>query len=107
MWIIRGIILLLGVVGLVWLGTLNAGTKVIFHLFKWTYHGLEINVILVVSFLAGMLVWAVGAWIREAQLLLRVNKEKKNSRRLQDELEALRNLPLDEEPVEVLPEDMP
>lgn len=107
MWIIRGIILLFGVVGLVWLGTLNAGTKVTFHLFKWTYFNLELNVILVVSFLAGMLVWAIGAWIREAQLLLRVSKEKKSSRRLQDELEALRNLPLDEEPVEVLPEDMP
>ena len=107
MWIIRGIILLVGVVGLVWLGTLNAGTKLTFHLFNWTYHNLQINVILVVSFLAGMLVWAVGAWVREAQLLLRVSKEKKNCRRLQNELEALRNLPLDEESVEVLPEDMP
>jgi uncharacterized integral membrane protein len=106
-WIIRGIILLLGVIGLVWLGTLNAGTKVDFHLFKWTFYNLQINVILVVSFLAGMLVWAVGAWIREAQLLLRVSRERKNSRRLQDELSALRNLPLDEDPVEVLPEEMP
>ena len=107
MWIIRGIILLLGVVGLVWLGTLNAGTKMTFRLFNWTYYNLQLNVILVVSFLAGMLVWAIGAWIREAQLLLRVSKEKKNCRRLQEELEALRNLPLDEESVEVLPEDMP
>lgn len=107
MWIIRGIILLFGVVGLVWLGTLNAGTKMTFRLFNWTYYNLQLNVILVVSFLAGMLVWAIGAWIREAQLLLRVSKEKKNCRRLQEELEALRNLPLDEESVEVLPEDMP
>jgi hypothetical protein len=97
LWILRGIILLLGVIGLVWLGTLNAGTKVTFRLFNWTYYNLELNVILVVSFLAGMLVWAVGAWIREAQLLLRVAREKKNSRKFQEELEALRNLPLDEE----------
>ena len=107
MWIIRGIILLVGVVGLVWLGTLNAGTKLDFRLFNWTYYNLQLNVILVVSFLSGMLVWAIGAWVREAQLLLRVSKEKKNCRRLQEELEALRNLPLDEESVEVLPEDMP
>ncbi|MCK4548550.1 MAG: LapA family protein [Candidatus Krumholzibacteria bacterium] len=107
MWIIRGIILLFGVVGLVWLGTLNAGTKVTFRFFNWTYFNLQLNVILVVTFIAGMLVWAVGAWIREAQLLLRVGREKKVCRRLQDELEALRNLPLDEEPVEGLPEDMP
>ncbi len=107
MWIIRGIILLVGVIGLVWLGTLNAGTKVTFRFFNWTHHDLQLNVILVVTFIAGMLVWAIGAWIREAQLLLRVGREKKNCRKLQDELEALRNLPLEEESEEVLPEDMP
>ena len=107
MWILRGIILLVGVVGLVWLGTLNAGTKVTFRFFNWTYFNLQLNVILVVTFIAGMLVWAIGAWIREAQLLLRVSREKKNCRKLQDELEALRNLPLDEESETVLPEDMP
>lgn len=107
MWIVRGIILLIGVIGLVWLGTLNAGTKVTFRFFNWTYFNLQLNVILVVTFIAGMFVWAIGAWIREAQLLLRISKEKKNSRKRQDELEALRNLPLDEESGEVLPEDMP
>lgn len=107
MWIIRGIILLVGVIGLVWLGTLNAGSKVTFRFFNWTYYDLQLNVILVVTFIAGMLIWAIGAWIREAQLLLRVGREKKNCRKLQDELEALRNLPLEEEAEEVLPEDMP
>ena len=47
MWIIRGIILLVGVIGLVWLGTLNAGTKVTFRFFNWTYFNLQLNVILV------------------------------------------------------------
>ena len=107
MWIIRGIILLVGVIGLVWLGTLNAGTTMTFRFFKWTYYSLQLNVILVVTFIAGMLIWAIGAWIREAQLLLRISKEKKNCRKLQDELEALRNLPLEEETEDVLPEDMP
>ncbi len=107
MWIIRGIILLVGVIGLVWLGTLNAGTKMTFRFFNWTCYNLELNVIMVVTFIAGMLVWAIGGWIREAQLLLRVGREKKNCRKLQDELEALRNLPLEEESEEVLPEDMP
>ncbi len=107
MWIIRGIILLVGVIGLVWLGTLNAGSKLTFRFFNWTYYDLQLNVILVVTFIAGMLIWAIGAWIREAQLLLRIGREKKNCRKLQDELEALRNLPLEEEAEEVLPEDMP
>lgn len=107
MWIVRGIILLIGVVGLVWLGTLNAGTKMTFRFFNWTYYDLQLNVIIVVTFIAGMIVWAIGAWFREAQLLLRINREKKNCRRLQDELAALRNLPLEDEPAETSPEDMP
>lgn len=108
MWILRGIILLIGVIALVWLGMLNADQKVAeFHLFNWTFHELPVNVIIVITFLVGMLVWAIGGWIREAQLLLRVSREKKNCRRLQDEIEALRNLPLDEETGDVLPEDMP
>lgn len=108
MWILRGIILLIGVIALVWLGMLNADQKVAeFHLFKWTFYGLPVNIILVVTFLVGMLVWAVGAWVREAQLLLRVSREKKMRRRLQDEIEALRNLPLEEGPSDVLTDDMP
>lgn len=108
MWILRGIILLIGVIALVWLGMLNADQKVAeFHLFKWTFYELPVNIILVITFLVGMLVWAIGGWVREAQLLLRVNREKKNCRRLQDEIEALRNLPLEEETEDVLPDDMP
>ena len=107
MWIVRGVILLVGVVGLVWLGTLNAGTKMTFRFFNWTYYDLQLNVIMVVTFIAGMLVWAIGSWIREAQLLLRVSREKKNCRRLQEELAALRNLPLEDETADTLPEEMP
>lgn len=97
MWIVRGIIILIGAVALIWLGTLNAGTKVTFHLFDRTFYAVELNVILVMSFLAGMLVWAVGAWIREAQLVLAVARERKRNRGLQDEIDALRTLPLEED----------
>ena len=96
MWIIRSIILLIGVAALVWLSALNAGTKVIFHLFTRTYTT-ELNLIIVVTFVAGMLVWAIGAWIREAQLRLQILKGRRNNRRLREELSDLRNLPLDEE----------
>jgi hypothetical protein len=96
-WIIRSIILLIGVAALVWLSALNAGTKVIFHLFTRTYTT-ELNLIIVVTFIAGMLVWAIGAWIREAQLRLHLLKSRRNSRKLREELADLRNLPLEEEP---------
>ncbi|HSG29434.1 MAG TPA: lipopolysaccharide assembly protein LapA domain-containing protein [Candidatus Krumholzibacterium sp.] len=97
MWIIRGIIYLAGVVALVWLGTKNAGTKVTFHLFNHSFIDVELNVVLVVTFMSGMIVWAVGAWIREAQLMLDLVKERKKIRKLREELSDLRNLPLDDD----------
>lgn len=96
-WLIRGIILLIGVVALVWLGTKNAGTKVTFYLFNRVFYDLELNVIIVVTFISGMLVWAIGAWIREAQLLFNLARIRRENRRLEEEIADLRNLPLEEE----------
>ena len=97
MWILRSVILLVGVAALVWLGTKNAGTTVTFHLFNRTYIDVELNLIMVVTFIAGMLVLAIGAWIREAQLRLGLLKSRREIRRLKDEISDLRNLPLEEE----------
>ena len=99
MWIIRGIILLAAVVGLVWLGTENAGTKVTFHLFTRSFIEIELNLILVVTFVSGMLVWALGSWIREAHLRLSLMKSRREVRKLQEEIADLRNLPLEEEAI--------
>lgn len=97
MWIVRGIVLLVGGVGLVWLGTKNAGTKITFHLFTKTFVDVELNLVLLFTFLSGMIVWAVGAWIREAHLLLTLVKERKLNRKLRGEISDLRNLPLEED----------
>lgn len=98
MWILRSIILLVGVAALVWLGTKNAGTTMTFHLFNRSFIDVELNLIMVVSFIAGMLVWAIGAWIREAQLRIGLLKSRREIRRLNEEISDLRNLPLEEEP---------
>ncbi len=97
MWILRSIILLVGVAALVWLGTKNAGTKITFHLFNRTYLDVELNLVMVVTFIAGMLVWAIGAWISEARLRLGLLKSRREVRRLKEEISDLRNLPLEEE----------
>jgi uncharacterized membrane protein YciS (DUF1049 family) len=96
-WIVRGIIILIGAIALLWLGTKNAGTTIDFHLFTKTFYNAELNIILVVTFIAGMLVWAIGSWIREVQLTLRLARSRKTIQRLEQELSALRNLPLEEE----------
>jgi uncharacterized membrane protein YciS (DUF1049 family) len=97
-WIIRGMIILIGAIALLWLGTRNAGTMVDFRFFTQTYYNTELNVILVITFVAGMVAWAIGAWIREVQLVLRLAKSKRVIQRLEQELADLRNIPLDEEP---------
>ncbi len=100
MWIIRGIILLAGTVGIIWLGTDNAGTKVTFYLFNHIFSEVTLNLIVLLSFVSGMILWAIGAWIREMQLMLQLRKGKKERDKLLDEIADLRNMPLDEEPVE-------
>jgi len=100
-WLIRGIILLIGFVALLWLGTKNAGTKVTFHLFTRTFYDVELNLILVITFIFGMIVWAIGAWIREAQLRFNLIRSRKEIRRLQEEISDLRNLPLEETEPEI------
>jgi hypothetical protein len=96
-WIVRGLVLLVGVICILWLGTRNAGTKVTYHFFTKTFVDAELNLVMVITFLCGMLVWAIGAWIREAQLLMNILNEKKTIRRLKDELSDLRNLPLEDD----------
>lgn len=96
MWIIRGIILFAGSVALIWLGTKNAGTKVTFYFFNHTFPEAELNIIIVFSFVSGMILWAVGAWIREAQLMLRIVKKNKENERLMEEISELRNIPIAE-----------
>ncbi|MBN2184565.1 MAG: LapA family protein [Candidatus Krumholzibacteriota bacterium] len=97
MWIVRGIILLAGVVAFLWMETKNAGTKVTFHLFTKTFVDIELNLILVVSFIFGIVLSAIGSWIREAQLLFRLTRIKKLNRTLREEISDLRNLPLEED----------
>lgn len=100
MWILRGVILLLGAVGIIWLGTENAGTKITFYFFNHTFSNISLNLVIIISFISGMILWAIGAWIREMQLIFRISKSKKENEKLLDEISDLRNIPLNEEPVE-------
>jgi uncharacterized integral membrane protein len=99
-WIIRGVILLVGAVGVIWLGTENAGTKITFYLFNHTFSEVALNLVVIVSFISGMIMWAIGAWIREMQLVLQLRKGKKEREKLLDEISDLRNIPLNEERIE-------
>ncbi|TFG89882.1 MAG: DUF1049 domain-containing protein [Candidatus Atribacteria bacterium] len=102
MWIVRGIILLVGFVALGWMGAKNAGTEVTFHLFTKTFVAVELNLVLVVTFMSGMIFWAIGSFIRETQLLFKLARAKKINGALKEEIADLRNLPLEEDGIDDL-----
>ena len=96
MWLIRSIIILVGVIAFLWIGMTNADQKVDFTLFKNTYNGLSLNLLMLMVFAAGMVFSFLIFVFSEVQLRHAISKKQKEVLRLERELSALRNLPLEE-----------
>ncbi len=96
MWLIRSVITLIGVVAVLWIGMINAGQQVDFTFFTKTFLGLSLNLLILAVFLAGMLFSFVIFILSEFQLRHTVGQKQKEISRLERELAALRNLPLEE-----------
>jgi uncharacterized integral membrane protein len=102
-WIVRAVLIFVGVFALLWLGMVNAGARVDFKLFTRSFFDVSINVILLVTFLAGMFFWFLIGLVNEIQLRRRIRKLRRETERLKQELVDLRNLPLQES----VPEEPP
>lgn len=101
MWFIRGLIILVGVVAVLWLGMLNAGTRVNFQFFYRDFEGFQLNLLLLLTFVTGMVFSFLIAAISELQLRRQLSRQRRDIARLERELSALRSLPLDDaEPAE-------
>ncbi len=96
MWLIRSVIILVGVIAFLWLGMKNADQTVDFAFFTKTYVGLSLNLLMLIIFAAGMIFSFLIAIISEFQLRNAINSQRRNIQRLEKELAALRNLPLEE-----------
>jgi len=104
-WFIRALIILVSVIGLLWLGMQNAGERVDFRFFTKELTGLSLNLFMLLVFVAGMVLSFLIAAVSELQLRSRMAQSRREVTRLERELAALRNLPLDDtEPVRVEPE---
>jgi len=95
-WLIRSIIILVGTIAFLWLGMHNASERVDFHFFTKTYMGLSLNLLMLVVFAAGMVFSFLIFVFSELQLRHAIGKKQRQVVRLERELAALRNLPLEE-----------
>ena len=94
MWLVRSIGLFAGIVVLIAFAISNVDQRVTLQFFGRTYPPQSLNLVLLVAALFGAAVcFAVMVW-REFTLRTALRNLRRESRRLDDELVALRNLPL-------------
>ena len=96
MWLIRSVIILVGVIAFLWIGMNNADQQVDFSFFTKTFPQLSLNLLLLAVFAAGMVFSFLIFIFSEFQLRHTVSQKQKEVARLERELAALRNLPLEE-----------
>ncbi len=100
MWLFRSVIILVGVIAFLWIGMSNADQNVDFSFFNKHYPGLSLNMLMLLVFAAGMVFSFLILVLSEFQLRHTIGRQQKDIVRLERELAALRNLPLDEGDVE-------
>lgn len=96
MWLFRSIVILVGVIAFLWIGMSNADQNVDFSFFNKEYPGLSVNMLMLLVFAAGMVFSFLILVFSEFQLRHTIGRQRKEIVRLERELAALRNLPLDE-----------
>jgi uncharacterized membrane protein YciS (DUF1049 family) len=95
-WFLRALIVLVGVIVVLWLGMQNAGERVDFHFFYKEYVGLNLNLLLLFVFIAGMVLSFLIAAVSELSLRRQLSRYRRELGRAEREMSALRSLPLDD-----------
>jgi uncharacterized membrane protein YciS (DUF1049 family) len=95
-WLIRSAVILVGVIAFLWVGMTNADQRVDFTFFKQVYTDLSLNLLMLMVFAAGMVFSFLIFALSEFQLRHTINQKQREIVRLERELSALRNLPLEE-----------
>lgn len=76
---------------------LNGGQIVDIRYLGLEYLGIPLSIVVFFSFLIGVFFTLVIAVINEIRIRGRLNKVRKENQRLKEELDSLRNLPVEEE----------
>lgn len=96
MWFVRSFFMIVGVIAFLWLGMENAGQTVDFTFFTRPYPGLNLNFLMLLVFVAGMVFSFVISVVNELNLRRQLAQARRESARMNQEIAALRSLPLDD-----------
>ena len=96
MWLLRSVIILVGVIAFLWIAVNNAGQQVDFVFFTKSFQALSLNLLLLIVFAVGMVFSFCIFVFNEFQLRHKISRQQREVERLERELAALRNLPLED-----------
>lgn len=96
MWFVRSFFMIAGVIAFLWLGMENAGQTVDFTFFTRPYPGLNLNFLMLLVFVAGMVFSFVISVINELNLRRQLVQARREVARMNQEIAALRSLPLED-----------
>ncbi len=94
MWLVRSILIFAGIVAVLAFAIANVDQKVTLHLLWRTYENIYLNLVLLCAFLFGAALCFAVMVFREFSLRVSLRRVQRENMRLDDELTALRNLPL-------------
>jgi len=93
-WLVRSLLVFLVVAGVLGFAITNVDHHTSITIFRRTYENLALNVVLFCAALFGAVAAFLGMVWREFALRASIRKLRRETMRLDDELRALRNLPL-------------
>ena len=96
MWFVRSILILAGVIAFLWIGMENADQRVNFTFFTREYPGQELNFLLLLVFVSGMVFSFLISVINELNIRRQLSQARRELTRMDREIAALRSLPLED-----------
>lgn len=94
MWLVRSLLLFVAIAGILAFAIVNVDHRTTLTLFTRTYVDLALNVVLFCAAIFGALVTFLAMVFREFALRASLRRLRRENLRLDDELTALRNLPI-------------
>lgn len=105
MWILRWFFIAVIMIVVLAFALQNLEQRTVVRFWSWESAELPLILFLFEAFVVGLLVWFLVAIFHELQLRAEIRRIRKENKKLQAELTALRNLPLEEE--EMMEESRP
>ena len=96
MWLVRSLLVFVAIAAVLAFAIVNVDHRTSLTLFTRTYLDLALNVVLFCAAIVGALITFLGMVFREFRLRASIRRLRRENMRLDDELTALRNLPISE-----------